>query len=30
MDVVTKIATTPVDGETPKTSILVRKVTVHR
>jgi peptidyl-prolyl cis-trans isomerase B (cyclophilin B) len=30
MDVVTKIATAPVDGETPKTSILVRKVTVHR
>ena len=30
MDVVTKIAATPVDGETPKTPIFVRKVVVNR
>src|SRR5688572_13512826 len=30
MDVVTTIATTPVDGETPRTPILVRKVVVNR
>jgi cyclophilin family peptidyl-prolyl cis-trans isomerase len=30
MDVVTRIATTPVDGETPRTPILVRKVVVNR
>jgi cyclophilin family peptidyl-prolyl cis-trans isomerase len=30
MDVVTKIATAPVDGETPKAPILVRRVIVNR
>src|SRR5687767_7828202 len=30
MDVVTTIATTPVDGETPKIPILVRKIVVNR
>jgi cyclophilin family peptidyl-prolyl cis-trans isomerase len=30
MDVVTAIASTPVDGETPKTAIVVRKVVVTR
>jgi peptidyl-prolyl cis-trans isomerase B (cyclophilin B) len=30
MEVVTAIATTPVDGETPKTPVLVKKITINR